>query len=428
MALIYARTRLLAATVGSALALSACTVHSTNVPALSGPSGLGSNITISVSPDILTQDGASQSLVTVTADGSNGQPAANLSLRLAVVVNGGITTDPVNGSLSALNVVTNGSGQATAVFTAPPSASCAGCPDTGRTVEIAAIPAGTDFSNSITRTATIRLLPVGVISAPPSTGVTAAFTFNPSSPQDHQPVVFDGSSSRSTSGTIVSYQWKFGDDGSTASGPTVQHTFTSGGDFTVTLVASDNKGGSNTTAQVVHVTAVTLAPPAIVVSPTSASSGQQVFFTSTTTVGSNGHSIVGYSWNFGDGSTGSGQSVSHAFAVEGSYTVLLTITDDQGHTSTGTQPISVIDTHAAFTFNPASPTTTTPVSFDGSGSKAAGGRTIVTYQWNFGDGASGTGVTTSHKYAAAGSYTVTLKVTDSAGFTSSVSQTITVTP
>jgi PKD repeat protein len=428
MSLIHARTRLLTATVGAALALSACTVHSTQVPALSGPSGLGNNITIAVSPDVLTQDGASQSLVTVMAIGPNGQPVANQSMRLAVVVNGGITTDSTNGSLSALNVVTNGTGQATAVFTAPPGVSCPGCPDTGRTVQIAAIPAGTDFANSVTRMATIRLIPVGVISAPPSTGVTAAFTFSPSSPQDHQPVVFDGSSSKSINGTIVSFQWKFGDDDSTASGPSVQHTFVSGGDFTVTLVASDNKGGSNTTAQVVHVTAVTLTAPTIVPSPAAPSSGQQVFFTSTTTIGSNGHPIVAYNWNFGDGSTGTGQSVSHAFAVEGAYTVLLTITDDQGHTATGTLPISVIDTHAAFTFNPAAPTTTTPVSFDGSGSKAAGGRTIVTYQWTFGDGTSGTGVTTSHKYAAAGSYTVTLKVTDSAGFTSSVSQTITVTP
>lgn len=408
-----------------------CSVHKQQTPSLTGPSGLGNNMTVTVSPDVLTQDGASQSLVTVSATGPSGQPLSNISVRLAVVVNGGITTDPANGSLSALNVVTNGSGQATAVFTAPPAVSCAppcNLPDTGRTVLISATPAGTDFSNEIARTATIRLIPQGVIAAPPSTGVTAAFTLNPSSPQDHQPVVFDGTSSKSTAGSIVSFQWSFGDDGSTASGPTVQHTFVSGGDFSVSLTVADNAGGSNTASQVVHVGAVTLAPPVIVVSPDSPSSGQQVFFTSTTTIGSNGHRITAYTWNFGDGVTATGQNATHAFASEGSYTVLLTIADDQGHTATAPQKISVVDTHAAFTFSPTAPTTTTPVSFDGSSSKAAGGRSIVTYEWTFSDGKTATGVTTSRTFTTAGSYTVTLKVTDSAGFTSSVSQTITVTP
>jgi PKD repeat protein len=420
---------LLAFTAASAIALTACTVHKTEVPALTGPSGLGNNITIAVSPDLLPQDGASQSLVTVTAIGSNGQALPNLSMRLAVMSNGGITTDPRDGSLSALNVVTNGAGQATSVFTAPPPTPCiAPCPDPEKTVQIAAIPSGTDFGNATTRTASIRLIPVGVIAPPPSLGVTASFTVSPSSPLDHQPVVFDGTSSKSTAGTIVLFQWTFGDDASTASGPNVTHTFTSGGDFTVSLTVGDNKGGTATTSQTVHVTAVTLTEPAIVVSPESPSSGQQVFFTSTTTIGSNGHRIVGYTWNFGDGSpTATGQSTSHTFAVEGVYNVLLTITDDQGHTATGPVKITVADTHAAFTFSPAAPTTTTPVSFDASSSKAAGGRTIVTYEWTFDGGATATGVTTSRTFGA-GSHTVTLKVTDSAGFTSSVSQTVIVTP
>jgi PKD repeat protein len=251
--------------------------------------------------------------------------------------------------------------------------------------------------------------------------------------------VFDGSSSKSTNGTIVSFQWKFGDDGSTASGQSVQHTFTSGGDFSVTLTASDNKGGSNSTAQVVHVTAVILAPPTIIPSPTSASSGQQVFFTSTTTVGSNGHAIVAYNWNFGDGTTGSGQSVSHAFAANGVYTVLLTITDDQGHTATGTQTITVGSgsgsssgtIQANFTASPPTPSGPTGsdvlVLLDGSSSTPSSGATIVSYVWTFQSGSPATGQQTSRTFKAGAKYSITLTVVDSNGQTATLTQILTVT-
>jgi PKD repeat protein len=59
------------------------------------------------------------------------------------------------------------------------------------------------------------------------------------------------------------------------------------------------------------------------------------------------------------------------------------------------------------------------LSFNGSASSAPSGRTISSYAWLFGDGASGTGATTSHTYTVAGNYTATLTVTDSSGATNS---------
>lgn len=65
------------------------------------------------------------------------------------------------------------------------------------------------------------------------------------------------------------------------------------------------------------------------------------------------------------------------------------------------------------------------VAFDGSGSSDPDG-TIVSYDWDFGDGATGTGITTSYVYSATGTYTVTLVVTDNGGLTGSDTAVVTV--
>ena len=65
------------------------------------------------------------------------------------------------------------------------------------------------------------------------------------------------------------------------------------------------------------------------------------------------------------------------------------------------------------------------VSFDGSASASSNGA-ITDYAWDLGDGSSAAGAQVNHRYAAAGSYSVTLTVTDEAGLQGSSSQTVTV--
>jgi len=108
-------TRVLAAPL-AALLLAACTVHKQDTPGLTGPSEFSTAIGVAISPDVLTQDGASQAVVTVTARDSNGQALRNLSLRAEIVVEGASTDF---GSLSARNVVTDANGRATLTYTAP---------------------------------------------------------------------------------------------------------------------------------------------------------------------------------------------------------------------------------------------------------------------------------------------------------------------
>src|SRR3954470_9528607 len=224
--------RLGATLIGIALAATGCTTHHQDTPALSGPSELSTAINITVSPDVVTQDGASQSLVTITARDNNGQPLRNLSLRAELAVNG-VGVD--FGTLSARSLVTDANGRAAVTFTAP--AAAAG-PAPVTDVQVVITPLGSDFANATPRFVTIRVVPPGV-TIPPRGSVTPQFTVTPAAPADNEPALFDASAparrppnnppalsaasvSRSTTGTIVQWLWQFG-DGGTASGEVVQH-------------------------------------------------------------------------------------------------------------------------------------------------------------------------------------------------------------
>jgi len=133
--------------------------------------------------------------------------------------------------------------------------------------------------------------------------------------------------------------------------------------------------------------------------------------------------IASYQWDFGDGATGSGKTASHSYAAAGTYTVALTVTDNQAATASKSVSVVVgnVVPSAAFTHNEIN----LVASFDASGSSDSDG-SIASYSWDFGDGATGTGKTSSHSYAAAGTYTVTLTVTDDQGATASQSASISV--
>ena len=126
--------------------------------------------------------------------------------------------------------------------------------------------------------------------------------------------------------------------------------------------------------------------------------------------------IASYQWELGDGTTGSGSQISHAYALAGTYQVILTVTDDQGATATDTASVLVNTPPVAIAAPVALVLLGQPSLFDGSGSSDADG-TIATYGWNFGDGMTGSGVSPNHTYTTAGTYEVTLVVTDNAGAT-----------
>ncbi len=134
------------------------------------------------------------------------------------------------------------------------------------------------------------------------------------------------------------------------------------------------------------------------------------------------------SWNFGDGTKGSGTSTTHTYAMAGSFTVTETATDSSTpvQTATGTQSVTVYSTlplSATFGVSSSSPQVGQVVTFTAS---AAGGASPYIYTVAFGDGGTGTGSVVAYAYSSAGSYTATVTVTDSASPQASISKSLTV--
>ena len=131
--------------------------------------------------------------------------------------------------------------------------------------------------------------------------------------------------------------------------------------------------------------------------------------------------ISSFAWDFADGGTANGQVVTHIFDSTGSYPVKLTVSDAYSRATSATLTVPVgaaVTPVAAFDFSPDAPHEGDTVFFDAS--RSTSGRPIVSYDWVFGDGTTGTGRTTTHVYSLEDTYAVTLTVTDDRGATGSV--------
>jgi len=232
----------------------------------------------------------------------------------------------------------------------------------------------------------------------------------------------DATTSSDPDGTVASYAWAFG-DGGTGSGATTSHTYVAAGTYTVSLTVTDDGGASSSISHDVTVVAPNAPPTA---SFTASASGLGVSVDASASTDADG-TIAGYAWAFGDGSTGSGVTASHTYASAGTYPVTLTVTDDDSATTSTIRSVTVAAANQPPTAAFVSSVTGLQVQVDGASSADPDG-TVASYAWTFGDGATGSGATSSRTYASAGAYTVTLTVTDNLGATASVSQDVTVTP
>ena len=171
----------------------------------------------------------------------------------------------------------------------------------------------------------------------------ASFTFSPESPEYGKTVTFDASGSSDSDGTIVDYVWDFG-DGTTASGRTATYSYASVGSYTVTLTITYNDNLTDTATKNVFVIATGIdidevPPVANAGNEMTVKDGSKVNFSAAGS--SDNVGIVSYVWDFGDGNTGTGETVAHTYDTVGTYNVSLTVADAAGLHNTDTIVITV---------------------------------------------------------------------------------------
>ena len=235
----------------------------------------------------------------------------------------------------------------------------------------------------------------------------AAFTIGPSTAgQAPFAVTLSATLSSDPDGDIETYDWDFG-DGTSGSGSSVSHTYTAAGTYTITLVVTDSAGQTDRTSKTIYVTPAEPPGPtaSFTASPSSGTSPLSVRFDASASTYTS--YPLTYTWDFGDGGSGSGVIASHLYIGAGTYTVTLIVRGPDGKegTATGTVTVSAPGgTTAANAPNArfdivGSSVGVAPfqVEFDPSDSEAAAGRVLALFVWTFGDGSSASDVNAANK-------------------------------
>jgi len=260
------------------------------------------------------------------------------------------------------------------------------------------------------------------VKAPPA----ASFTYLPHTPTIGENITFDASASSDLDGTIESYAWDF-DDGTTGTGVTTTHAYTTADTYDITLTITDNDTLTDTETKSITVS-LQLQPPiaSFIHSPTAPQVNEIVTFDASASSDPDG-TIVSYEWVFGDGTNGTSKIATHTYADNRTYVVTLNVTDNHGLSNVTSKDILVLDAHpnATFTESAENVYTYEVITFNASGSYDPDGN-ITSYFWDFGDETNATSIIVEHSYADDGNYTVTLTVTDDDGATNNATATKTV--
>lgn len=242
-----------AVATAAALSFGACGLNDEQIPELSGPSTTGTQIRLEALPDVITADGFSTSLIRITVYDQNGTPASGRTIILALANSTGQFADigtlysPTGSLLRAAEatVVTDSSGRATAVYTAPPRTDFTA----DGSITVRARPVGTDFNGDIYNFVRIELksaeprlfagqgacgfvveAPVGKVTC--TDPVTCTIKVGAS-------VLFQSTAA------AVRYAWFWGDGSPPGDKPNENHVFRDVGAFVVTHIVTDEFGGQS---------------------------------------------------------------------------------------------------------------------------------------------------------------------------------------
>ena len=251
-------------------------------------------------------------------------------------------------------------------------------------------------------------LAVTISNVAPSLGLTSI----PSSGDEGQTLTLSTTATDAGVNDALTYVWDMG-DGSTVTGDSVTYAYADDGVFTVTVTVSDDAGATDTSSAVITVDNVAPTIDALT-GDLSGFEGQLLSWTATTS-DAGVADVLTHAWDFGDGTTATGTQATHAYPDEGQYVVTLTVTDDDGGSSSQSLTITVGNVAPVIT------SLTIPAGDEGTPiamsmtATDAGVNDTITYAWDFGDGTTATGPSTTHTFQDDGTFFVTVTATDNAG-------------
>jgi hypothetical protein len=359
-------TRQLAVAAAVAACVSSgCGLSKQDRPAMSGPSEFGQSISVTATPDHISQDGQSQTIVQATIRDANGKVIPNVTVHWNVVAwrdtngnnlyDGGEQTFGVLVEPSSQQSITDGAGIARISVAAPPAPVVLPA-DQGKLRITVDIVNGDVAATLNDRSAVVLLLPpAGTLPAnrPP----IAAFSISPAIGNINQEIRLDASLTTDEGELCYdqcSYQWDFGDFES-ASGRIVTKSYGRPETFTITLTVTDSRGGVGSVKQSLTINGPTPPVARLTITPSSAVGGTTLAFNGGGSTIGIGGTIVKYVWEFGDGTTATTTTpvTSHAYPVvpmesaggrQMNYPVVLTIFDNFGRTSVATATATALPT------------------------------------------------------------------------------------
>lgn len=234
--------------------------------------------------------------------------------------------------------------------------------------------------------------------------------------------------------TITSTSINWG-DGTSSGGSSGSHTYNTAGNFPVTLSATDSVGNTGTSAPVT-VSVARNQPPACSLSLNPKSGQAPLTVTASASCTDPENDITSEVLNWGDGATtpvsSASQTYVHTYTGAGNFTVTLTATDSANNTVSVSKAVKVTaDSTPACTLTLIPTTGQAPLTVTANASCTDPQNDIASEQLRWGDGATTTVLpgnpAYTHTYNGAGTFTVTLTATDSAGNVGSAAQTVTVT-
>jgi large repetitive protein len=230
-----------------------------------------------------------------------------------------------------------------------------------------------------------------------------------------RPMAFDGTVSEASFGSIIRYEWDFG-DGNTGVGARVDHTYTEPGEYTVTLRVTDDSGTACNQASASATVRVNLPPVARINAPVSAQFGETVILDGSASTDPDGE-IVEYRWEIFGEVVSSDSITAYTIQLDRNVPVTLHVTDDaftMNSTSSASHTIRINQRPIANAGADKHVSPNRPATFNANRSRDPDG-SIVHYEWLFPDDIVREGMTVQQGIAEPGDHFVYLRVTDNEG-------------